>query len=405
MSSILSEVGPAAAAVRVEYCVKGCRPVFLWGSPGVGKSDIVRQVAYAQGRKVIDVRAVMLDPVDIKGLPHVEAVSKEDWDTGLPVFDSNGNPVMEKISSWAVPNFFPRKNEPGIFFLDELPQAPPLVQSACLQLALDRRVGDYELPPQWQIVAAGNRQGDKAGAHALITPLLNRFIHIDVAPLLDDWLAWATIPANNVHDNVVSYLRFSPVQDAKIGRKSDESPYGAISEFDSKLRAFPSPRSWKHVSDIEHTNPPDDVMQSLVFGTVGESRGSEYMSMRKIISQLPDVDALIANPMMFKITMTQMASDPAMLYALVGAVSGRCKTKDLTKLEKISQVIDMLPQEFKVKILRDATKLSEAVICRTTTFSTMFKQPQIRSLFANPDFKLTDADPADMSLLQSMLAS
>lgn len=403
MSTMLSEVGPTSASVRVHFCVAANRPVFLWGSPGVGKSDIVRQVAGAQNRKVIDVRAVMLDPVDIKGLPHVHTdTSQCSVDPATGVIDMS---KAIKVSAWAVPNFFPQKDEPGILFLDELPQAPPLVQSACLQLALDRRVGDYELPPQWQIVAAGNRQGDRAGAHALITPLLNRFIHIDVAPFLDDWLAWAADPANNIHNNVVSYLRFSPVQDAQLGRKSDESPYGAISEFDPKARAFPSPRSWKFVSDLEHQSPPDDVMQSLVFGTVGESRGAEYMSMRKIISQLPDVDALIANPLQFKIEMVRMSTDPAMLYALVGAVAGRAKTKDLAKLENISQVIQMMPREFQVKILRDATTLSEAVICRTRTFGVMFNTPDIKRLFSDSSFKLNDAAPTDRALLTSMLSS
>jgi MoxR-like ATPase len=98
------------------------KPAFLWGPPGVGKSQIVAQVAASLGIRLIDIRAVLLDPVDLRGLPTVE----------------HGK------AAWAIPAFLPEDGA-GILFLDELNAATPLVQAACYQLVLDRA---------WRIPAA-----------------------------------------------------------------------------------------------------------------------------------------------------------------------------------------------------------------------------------------------------------
>jgi MoxR-like ATPase len=115
------------------------KPAFLWGPPGVGKSQIVAQVATSLGVRLIDIRAVLLDPVDLRGLPTVEAGK----------------------AAWAIPAFLPEDGA-GILFLDELNAAPPLVQAACYQLVLDRALGEYRLPDGWSVFAAGNREGDRA---------------------------------------------------------------------------------------------------------------------------------------------------------------------------------------------------------------------------------------------------
>src|ERR1700722_18655202 len=125
------------------------RPIYLWGPPGVGKSSIVAQAAKALSLRLVDVRATLLDPVDLRGVPRI---------TGT-------------VTQWCPPIFLPTDGA-GVLFLDELAQAPPLVQSACLQLVLDRRIGEYELPPDWVVVASSNRAEDRAGTHRLISPLL-----------------------------------------------------------------------------------------------------------------------------------------------------------------------------------------------------------------------------------------
>ena len=121
---------PSHVREALHHLVRIRQPVFLWGPPGVGKSRLVADVARRQGRRLHDLRAVLLDPVDLRGLPRISD---------------------EGITSWCVPEFLPhpQDTDEGILFLDELNAAPPLVQAACYQLVLDRRVGQYRLPDGW----------------------------------------------------------------------------------------------------------------------------------------------------------------------------------------------------------------------------------------------------------------
>jgi MoxR-like ATPase len=128
--------------------------------------------------QLVDVRATLLDPVDLRG-PHK---------------------VHDDRAEWCPPAFLPTDGE-GVLFLDELAQAPPQVQSACLQLVFDRRIGEYELPDGWSVIAASNRSEDRAGTHRLISPLLNRFVHLDLDVCSEDWHDWV------VRHNVLSELR------------------------------------------------------------------------------------------------------------------------------------------------------------------------------------------------------
>ena len=91
------------------------------------KSDIAQQVATAAGREYVDVRALLLDPVDLRGIP---------WRDGAD------------RTRWAPPSFLPPSDDPGrwLINLEELPSAVPMVQAALYQLVLDRKCGEYELP-------------------------------------------------------------------------------------------------------------------------------------------------------------------------------------------------------------------------------------------------------------------
>jgi hypothetical protein len=183
-------------------------------------------VAKSLELEVLDLRAVLLDPVDLRGLP-------------VP----NGDTVH-----WKPPSFLPIKGKmggrKGLIFADELAQAAPLVQAAFLQGILDHRIGETELDPGWVWVAASNRQEDRAGTHRMITPLLNRFIHLDLDVSFEDWQDWALMA--NIDVNVRSYLHWT--------RHKGESQ---LFQFDpsAQKRAFPTPRSWHFVSDIMPATP------------------------------------------------------------------------------------------------------------------------------------------------------
>jgi hypothetical protein len=248
------QVGPKSAKRSIKYAIAKRRPVFLWGPPGIGKSDIVKQIGEDTNREVIDVRLALWEPTDIKGIPYYNA------DMGKMV--------------WAPPAELPvNEDSTAIIFLDELNSAPPAVQAAAYQLILNRRVGTYVLPKGVDVVAAGNREGDRGVTYRMPAPLANRFVHLEAKVDFDDWQDWATL--NKVHAEVVGYVGFA---------KQD------LYDFDPKSssKAFATPRSWSFVSDLLQDDDIDtDTLTNLIAGAVGDGLANKFMAHRKIAGKLP----------------------------------------------------------------------------------------------------------------------
>ena len=156
-------VTTVGAIKSIKVAFKKQRPIFLWGPPGVGKSDIVQQITDDAGGYMFDLRLGQMDPTDLRGIPYF---NKE-----LGVMD------------WAPPIDLPSpefaKDYPMItLFLDEMNAAAPSVQAAAYQLILNRRIGKYVLPDNVVVIAAGNRESDKGVTYRMPTPLANRFVHV-----------------------------------------------------------------------------------------------------------------------------------------------------------------------------------------------------------------------------------
>lgn len=299
---------PMHVAEAIRTAIRAQRPAFLWGAPGIGKSAIVAQVAKEDGLDLRDIRASQTDPVDWRGLPTL----------------ANGK------TTWATPDFLPTEGK-GILFLDELNNAPPLVQAGLYQLLLDRCLGDYTLPKEWFIIAAGNRQSDRATAGRLSTAAANRLIHIDVDISLPDWCKWAI--AAHIQTPIVAFLRFRPE---------------LLHNFDAQStpREFASPRSWHIVSDIMTTQPSPDIELDMYRGAVGEGPAAELVAFLRIWRTLPNPDQVLMDPMKAKVP-----TDPATLYALCGALARKASDNNA---DRLFQYAGRLPAEFSVLMVRDS---------------------------------------------------
>jgi MoxR-like ATPase len=156
-------------------------PLHIWGACGVGKSQIVAQVASEMNWQFLDVRAVQLDPVDLRGLPRIAGDQAE----------------------WVPPKFLPANGQ-GILFLDEFTSAPQVTQAGCYQLVLDRKLGEYRLPDGWAVIAAGNPPSERGVHFSMPRPLRNRFVHLDLEPDFEDWSKWAVKSRHPPGDHRVS---------------------------------------------------------------------------------------------------------------------------------------------------------------------------------------------------------
>jgi hypothetical protein len=308
---------PSCIIETLKTLIDICQPMFVWGAPGVGKSQVVAQVAREERLDLVDVRAVLLDPVDLRGLPHI---------------DEN------RRACWCPPEFLPAKGD-GIFFLDELNAAPPLVQAACYQLVLDRRLGEYRLPDGWCIVAAGNRETDRAVTHRMPSALANRFVHLNFDVDAQEWLTWAQ--ASGIVPEVIAFIRFRPQLLHAFDPQKDD-------------KAFPTPRSWEFVSRIMNRQKQTIPDLELIAGVVGEGTAAEFCGFLRIFHNLPDPETLLEAP-----ETAEVPDDPATLYAVCELLSQKT---DLTNLPRIMTYAKRLPPEFSVMLVRDAARINSAIV-------------------------------------------
>ena len=274
------------------------RPLFLWGPPGIGKSELVEGIARELNGLMIDLRLGQMEPTDIRGIPfYNKDTGKMDW---APPVDL---PDAETAAQYPI----------VVLFLDELNSAAPSVQSAAYQLILNRRVGKYVLPDNVVMVAAGNRESDKGVTYRMPTPLANRFVHQEMKVDFASWQEWAV--QNKIHKDVVGYLSFA---------KQD------LYDFDSKSasRAFATPRSWSFVSQLLDDSVDDETLTNLIAGTIGEGLAVKFMAHRKIAGRMPAPADILSG----KVTTLDIKEVSAM-YSLVISMCYELKTALENKVE------------------------------------------------------------------------
>ena len=257
-------LAPNALASVLARLVEMRQPAMVWGPPGAAKSQIAQQVAAATNRQYVDVRALLLDPVDLRGIPWRDSSDR---------------------TRWATPDFLPPSDDPGrwLINLEELPSAVPMVQAAAYQLVLDRKIGEYELPEGASLIACGNRETDRGVVHRMLAPLASRFVHLDIRVNAEDWCEWGA--ANGIAPEVLFFITYEP---------------DLLHRFDpqSKERAFPCPRTWEFASNIiKNRNGLDPVAErALLRGTVGEAAAIEFTAFLDVWRELPHPRAVLNDP-------------------------------------------------------------------------------------------------------------
>ena len=320
-------VGPKGAKKSLRKAFNSKRPIFIWGPPGIGKSDIIKQLGSELDAHVIDVRLSLWEPTDIKGIPY---------------FDAN-----EGTMRWAPPSELPsaefaKNHKQIILFMDELNSAAPSVQAAAYQLVLNRKVGTYELPDNVVMVAAGNRETDKGVSYRMPSPLANRFVHLEMAVDWDDYFEWAV--DNNVHPDVIGYLTFS---------KKD------LYDFDPKSssRSFATPRSWSFVSELLTDDDVDnETLTDLVSGSVGEGLAIKFMAHRKHASKMPNPSDILSGKVK-KMDSKEISAMYSLTVSLCYELKNSCDKKAKNWNDQVNNFFQFIMDNFETELVIMGTKI------------------------------------------------
>lgn len=328
---------PSSLVNSILVLAQARQPFMVWGDPGVGKSQVVEQASdqlfagkfgdwnprqdgiWVKGKKTLqpgdrrtwlrDLRAVLLDPVDLMGIPT----------------------IIDGKTAWATPRMLPSTGS-GLLFFDELNRAPVMVQNACLQLVLDRRLGEYELPDGWIVGAAGNHESE-AGVQRMPDALRSRFTHLLAEVDLTDWVDHAN--SRNFHPAVVAFIRWRP----ELLHKYDKVTA-------RKENAFPCPRTWEFVSRICQQGAAKDIEFGLVEGTVGKAAAGEFVAFLQMYRDLPDMDIIVRDPQN-----APLPTKPATAYAISSALARMAGNGNV---KNIITYLDRMPeQEYAVLAVRE----------------------------------------------------
>lgn len=303
--------------------------VMLWGPPGVGKSQAIRQIAEKletrTGKRVAvtDVRLLLFNPIDLRGIPTANA--------------------DKTLAVWLKPKIFQMDESSkviNILFLDEISAAPPAVQAAAYQITLDRVIGEHKLPENCIVIAAGNRTTDKSVAYKMPRALANRLMHIEIESSLESWRSWAV--SHGVNERVLGFLAF-------------RSSYLNADEGKDDL-AFATPRSWEMVSNVLNNVSSDvDKVRTLISGLVGTGVAHEFCTWCRVYADLPNIKDIFdgKNP---KLPTTTDA-----LYALISSMTVYAKQHktDMRALANSITYASRLPADFATVLMKDYMYIEE----------------------------------------------
>jgi hypothetical protein len=332
------------------------------GDPGVGKSDLMLQLsdrmyAEAYGCQVLSNYTVqfMGTPTDVKGTKlegkkkgHFVGVTERPWfkdfRTALhDAVDLTGVPyVKNEETLWARPGFLPKDPRGGIWLFDEVNRGPQMTQNACLSIALNGTLNEYEKPKKWVVAAAVNDKD--TGVSKMSAALTRRFTHVDIAANLEDSCKYAV--RCDWQPVVIAFLRMRPQ---------------LLNVFDPKERVGPNPRAWQFVSNIVGRNIANRrVQQALFAGKISDSTAVEFAAFLDMYKKLPSIDSILLNP-----KHAEVPNEPPVLYAISAALSRRAKQENL---QQIITYTDRCPSEFSVFSMKDAI-MRDATLQNTPEFT------------------------------------
>jgi len=286
----------------------------LHGRPGVGKTQIVQQMADRIGAKLFDLRLTTIEPQDLRGLPYYDHERRR--------------------TVWYRPEDLPDEG-PAVLFLDELTAASPYLQPTVYGLLQERRVGRHVLPESVFVVAAGNAVEDGAVAYEMGTALSDRLVHMTVRASAADWLDNFAVP-KGLHPAVTAFIQVRP--------DLLETTEAAL-ERGQMIAA--TPRSWERVSRILRAVPDRRVRNVMVAGTVGEAVAADFAIVADDVAATVQVGEMLAHPRAERVAMypVTMHGLHALIHGLVGALGPETVGAVIETMADVRELARLRPKD------------------------------------------------------------
>jgi MoxR-like ATPase len=264
-ASALQQTITLKQAKKLVQCMAHEQSFLLLSPPGVGKSEMVYQAAAEAGLPCRSLLGTQIAPEDVSGVPK----------------------IVGERSVFCPPRLLlPEIAQTFCLFLDELPACAPDVQKAFYSLLLERRLGEHALPPGTWVVAAGNRQTDRALVRAMSSALVNRVTILNLRVDADEWQDWAR--RSGIRDDIRSYISFMP--DALM-REVPQEP-----------QPFSTPRAWALLSQALDMAEQSGILnretrRALAFGRLSSEDAAVFCALaEEAVGTMAPVESYIERP-------------------------------------------------------------------------------------------------------------
>ena len=170
-------------------------PICIWGTHGLGKTQIVRDYAINKGWKFSYIAPAQFEEMgDLHGMPNV--------------IDPDEKISGDEYTVYSPPDWVPKEEGPGILLLDDINRADDRILRGCMQLLQNFELTSWKLPPKWQIVTTANPEGGDYSVTPMDGAMLTRMLHTTLKFDAKIWAEWAI--NSNVDDRGISFVLTYP---------------------------------------------------------------------------------------------------------------------------------------------------------------------------------------------------
>lgn len=311
---------------------------FIKGSPGIGKSAMMRSIAKAANLKLVVVHISMLEPTDVNGFP-----------------DTSGeNAIFKTFKMFPTENqkheINPDTGKPyagWLLFLDEFNSGSQETQAACYSVVLDHKVGQQMLHEDCYIVCAGNLKTDNAivntQSSAITSRVVNYLLEFDPEVFLTD-----VVVAQGWNMYVAGYLEYKPDACHKFDPAFAEDPYACPRTWDMLQQRIETQKhiQWTDRQGTARTGFNYEARHNLASseGLVGQELGREFMAFVRTFGQIPSTADVIRDPIGIA-----MPASRGLQFATI--IQLRADADD-RNLADIYPFVERMEPEFRVAFLR-----------------------------------------------------